>query len=70
MKETLEEMVTRIKAENKRLNARLEESEYKHALVCEAVEGFLDTGHLTTIREWQQLCQAARKALNGISDDN
>jgi hypothetical protein len=51
------------------LKARLEESEYKHSIVCEALENLLD-GSPWEMVEWAELRKAARKALNGISDDN
>ncbi|HLG26746.1 MAG TPA: hypothetical protein VI423_03080 [Paenisporosarcina sp.] len=69
MKETLEEMVTRIKAELKREKAKREESEYRHALICEALENLLDGNPFMTL-EWAGLRMAGRKVLNGIADDN
>jgi hypothetical protein len=53
------------------LKARLEESEYKHSLVCEALENLLDAIDSSSFNHmYYSQRKEARKVLNGISDDN
>jgi len=71
MKETLEEMVTRITAENKRLTARLEESEYRHAVTCEALEEVMELSKYDGISWRLDKCYViAKNVLNGVFDDD
>lgn len=54
------------------LKARLEESEYKHSIVCEALENLLDDIDVAALPQgaFYMTRKVARKALNGISDEN
>ena len=66
---SLEETMNNLKAELKREKAKREESEYRHAVTCEALENLLECSP-TNAGEWYSLRQAARETLNGITDDN
>jgi len=69
MKETLEEYVKGLKAELKSEKAKREESEFKHAVVCEALENLLDDIDLAAIPQGAFYIsrKVARKALNGVT---
>jgi hypothetical protein len=69
-KETLEEMVTRIKAELKREKAKREESEYRHAVTCEALENLLDAIDSSSFNHmYYSQRKEARKVLNEVDHD-
>lgn len=61
MKPTLEETMNQLKA-------RLEESEYRHAVTAEALENLLDGNPFMTL-EWAELRIAGRKALLGVVEE-